>query len=53
MTGCEDKYSEENALLDIKISEDFELKKAIEKYYTLEEKYRKHILELINLFAEK
>lgn len=49
MTGTEKTYSEEDALLDAHISEDVELKEAIKKYYTLDEKARKYILEGINL----
>lgn len=49
MTGTEKRYSEEYALLDAHISEDIELKEAIKKYYTLDEKARKYILEGIDL----
>lgn len=49
MTGTEKTYSEEDALLDAHISEDVELKEAIKKYYTLDEKARKYILEGIDL----
>ena len=49
MTGTEKRYSEEDALLDAHISEDVELKEAIKKYYTLDEKARKYILEGIDL----
>lgn len=49
MTGTEKTYSEEDALLDAHISEDVELKEAIKKYYTLDEKAKKYILEGIDL----
>ena len=49
MTGTEKGYSEEDALFDAHISEDVELKEAIKKYYTLDEKARKYILEGIDL----
>ena len=49
MTGTEKTYSEEDALLDAHISEDVELKEAIKKYYTLDEKARKYILDGIDL----
>lgn len=49
MTGTEKRYSEEDAILDAHISEDAELKEAIKKYYTLDEKARKYILEGIDL----
>lgn len=49
MTGTEKTYSKEDALLDARISEDAELKEAIKKYYTLDEKARKYILEGIDL----
>ena len=47
--GKDKAYSEEDALLDAHISEDVELKEAIKKYYTLDEKARKYILEGIDL----
>lgn len=47
--GKDKAYSEEDALLDAHISEDAELKEAIKKYYTLDEKSRKYILEGIDL----
>lgn len=51
MSGM-DKYSVESALLDVKISEDFELKEAIKKYYSLDDRKKKHVIELINLLSE-
>lgn len=53
MTGSCKKYSSEDALLDVQISEDFELKRAIKKYYTLDDKKKKHVLELIDLLCEE
>lgn len=52
MTGSDSKYSDTDALLDIRISEDTELKEAIKKYYSLDDRKKKHILELINLLYE-
>ena len=49
IAGKDKTYSEEDALLDAHISEDVELKEAIKKYYTLDEKARKYILEGIDL----
>lgn len=53
MTGTDNKYSDEDALLDVKISEDFELKEAIKKYYSLDDRKKKHVIELINLLSEE
>lgn len=49
MTGSDSKYSDTDALLDVRISEDAELKEAIKKYYSLDDNKKKHIIELINL----
>ena len=49
MTGTEKSYSEYDALLDARISEDAELKEAIKKYYSLDDQSKKHILETIDL----
>ena len=49
VNGKDKTYSEEDALLDAHISEDVELKEAIKKYYTLDEKAKKYILEGIDL----
>lgn len=52
MTGSDSKYSDLDALLDVRISEDKELKEAIKKYYNLDDRKKKHIIELINLLSE-
>ena len=52
MTGSE-RSPIENALLDVQISEDLELKEAIKKYYTLDDRKKKHVLELIDLLSEE
>ena len=49
MTGTEKSYSEYDALLDARISEDAELKEAIKKYYSLDSQKKKHILDTIDL----
>lgn len=51
MTGSDSKYSDTDALLDARISEDAELKEAIKKYYSLDDRKRKHIIELIDLLS--
>ena len=53
MTGEERTYSDEDALLDVRISEDLELKEAIKKYYSLDDRKKKHVIELINLLSEE
>lgn len=53
MNGSESKYSDEYAMLDARISEDFELKEAIKKYYSLDDRKKKHVIELINLLSEE
>jgi transcriptional regulator with XRE-family HTH domain len=52
MTGSDSKYSDADALLDVRISEDAELKEAIRKYYSLDDRKKKHVIELINLLSE-
>jgi len=52
MTGKEVEFSTDSALLDAKISKDFELKSAIQKYYALNDEKRKAILRLIDLLSE-
>ena len=49
MTGEDSHFSQESAMLDVKISEDNELKEAIKKYYSLDDQSKKHILETIDL----
>ena len=51
--GNEDKYLDGDASLDVRISEDFELKEAIKKYYSLDDRKKRHVLELINLLSEE
>ena len=51
MTGSDSKYSDSDALLDVHISEDKELKEAIKKYYALDDRNKKHVIELINLLS--
>lgn len=51
MTGENSKHSDEDTLLDVQISEDFELKEAIKKYYALNDRKKKHVIELINLLS--
>lgn len=45
------EFSKEQAELDLKISQDLNLKSALEKYFSLSEKKQKHIIELIELLA--
>lgn len=47
------EFSRTDALLDVEISEDTELKEAIKKYYSLDERKQKHVIELINLLSEE
>lgn len=47
------EYHKADALLDVRITEDAELKKAIKKYYSLDERKQKHVIELINLLSEE
>ena len=55
MTGKEpefDKYSAESARLVAKIRNDAGLTHALEKYFELSDKKKKHVIELINLLSE-
>ena len=55
MTGKEpefDKYSAESAHLVAKIRNDAGLTQALEKYFELSDKKKKHVIELINLLSE-
>lgn len=51
MTGENSKYSDADAMLDVRISEDFELKEAIKKYYSLDDQKKKHVIELICMLS--
>lgn len=51
--GSGRNLSDEDAVLDARISADIELKEAIKKYYTLDSRKKKHVIELINLLSEK
>ena len=50
--GTEKNISDEDALLDARISEDAELKQAIKKYYSLNDRQKKHVIELIELLSQ-
>lgn len=55
MTGKEpefDKYGAESAHLVAKIRNDAGLTQALEKYFELSDKKKKHVIELINLLSE-
>ena len=55
MTGKEpefDKYGVESARLVAKIRNDAGLTQALEKYFELSDKKKKHVIELINLLIE-
>lgn len=47
----ESEFSPEQAELDLKISQDLELKKALKKYFSLNENKKKHIIEMIDLLS--
>lgn len=47
------ELSPEDAMLDVQISSDPELKKAIKKFYSLDDRKKKHIIELIDLLSEE
>lgn len=51
--GIDEKveFATGQAEIDIKITQDLELKSAIAKYYSLSEKKRKHVIELIEFLA--
>ena len=53
VSGSKKEISDEDALLDVRISEDSELKEAIKKYYSLDDRKKKHVIELINLLSEE
>lgn len=50
--GRDKNISDESALIDVRISEDLELKEAIKKYYSLDDRKKKHVIELIDLLSE-
>lgn len=49
----EDEFNASQANLDLKISQDMELKSVIEKYYSLSSEKQKHVIELIKLLAKE
>lgn len=49
----DDRFSDADALLDVQISEDAQLKEAIKKYYALDDQKKKHVIDLINLLSEE
>lgn len=51
--GEEPNNAKANAMLDVQISEDSELREAIKKYYALDDRKKKHVLELIDLLSEE
>lgn len=46
------EFSSEQAELDVKISQDIELKKALKKYFSLSDEKKKHIIEMIKLLSD-
>ena len=53
MVGKENHSYIEDTMLYIRILKDTELEQAIKKYYTLDDRERKHIIELIELLSQK
>lgn len=55
LTGEEkqNEFSPEQAELDLKISQDMELKKALKKYFSLNDNKKKHIIEMIELLSRE
>ena len=53
INGTSVENTQEDAMLDVRISEDFELKEAIKKYYSLDGRKKKHVLELIDLLYKE
>jgi len=45
--------TDEDALFDVQISEDEELKEVMKKYYALDDQKKKHVIDLINLLSEE
>ena len=50
--GENNEFSDNSVELDLRISNDSELKDAIKKYYSLSNKKKKHVIELINMLSE-
>lgn len=46
------EFSPEQAELDVKISQDIELKNALKKYFSLSDEKKKHIIEMIKLLSD-
>lgn len=46
------EFSPEQAELDVKISQDIELKKSLKKYFSLSDEKKKHIIEMIKLLSD-
>lgn len=46
-------FSPEQAMLDLKISQDMELKEALKKYFSLSDNKKKHIIEMIKLLSQE
>ena len=46
------EFSPEQAELDLKISQDIELKNALKKYFSLSDEKKKHIVEMIKLLSD-
>lgn len=55
LTGEEkqSEFSPEQAELDLKISQDMELKEALKKYFSLSDTKKKHIIEMIELLSQE
>ena len=49
----EEPYADEKAHMFARIVRNVELSNALEKYFELSDKKRKHVLELIDLLSEK
>lgn len=50
--GKTNQFKDDDIDLDLRISNDSELKDAIKKYYSLSGKKKKHVIELINMLSE-
>lgn len=46
-----EEFSPEQSELDLRISQDLELKSAISKYFSLSDKKKQHVIELIELLS--